>query len=271
MSNHEQKTIDALIAAPQDALIAIDFDGTLAPIVSDPARAFADRVAVEALARIGGHVGHVAIVTGRPVATVLELGDFVGRRGLERLTIFGQYGAERWDSATGIIEGAPTPGGMPVIESALPAALALAGVDGAFIEHKGRALVVHTRTLDDPQRAFDAAAGPVRRLAEENGMVAEPGRFVWEIRDGVTDKGTVLRAFITEIGARTVVFAGDDLGDLPAFDAVDEHREHGGVGMLVCSASHEQDALAGRADLVVDGPVGIATWLTELAEDIGSP
>ncbi len=67
-----------------------------------------------------------------------------------------------------------------------------------------------------------------------------------------------------------MVFGGDDLGDLPAFDAVDALRQEGLGGLLLCSASAEQDALVARADVVLDGPDAVAEWLTALADDLGA-
>jgi trehalose 6-phosphate phosphatase len=94
----------------------------------------------------------------------------------------------------------------------------------------------------------------------------EPGKNVWEIRALGVDKGATLRAVVAETGARQVVFAGDDLGDLPAFQAVRDLATAGVVGLLVCSASAEEDALAELSDVIVDGPRGLAAWLNELAE-----
>jgi trehalose 6-phosphate phosphatase len=85
------------------------------------------------------------------------------------------------------------------------------------------------------------------------------------VRRGWT-RGATLRAVVAETGARQVIFAGDDLGDLPAFRAVRELAATGVVGLLVCSASTEEDALAELSDVIVDGPNGLAAWLTELAE-----
>jgi trehalose 6-phosphate phosphatase len=62
-----------------------------------------------------------------------------------------------------------------------------------------------------------------------------------------------------------VLFAGDDLGDLPAYDAVDELRAQGVHGVLVCSGSEEgPEELRSRADVVVDGPAGVVELLRSL-------
>jgi trehalose 6-phosphate phosphatase len=94
----------------------------------------------------------------------------------------------------------------------------------------------------------------------------EPGRQVVELRAHQSDKGEVLERLVEEVAARHVVFAGDDLGDLPAFDAVDRLRAGGLTGLLICSASDEQDVLVARSDLVLDGPDAVAVWLGGLAD-----
>ena len=45
-------------------------------------------------------------------------------------------------------------------------------------------------------------------------------------------------------------------------------RSEGVGGLLICSASTEQDALVARADTVLDGPDAVALWLTELADEL---
>ena len=67
------------------------------------------------------------------------------------------------------------------------------------------------------------------------------------------------------------MFAGDDVGDLPAFAAVRAMRAAGRYGVTVCSASGEVSALSGEADLVVDGPEGVAALLARLADALPVP
>jgi trehalose 6-phosphate phosphatase len=79
------------------------------------------------------------------------------------------------------------------------------------------------------------------------------------------DKGVALMEYVREVGAEAVLYAGDDLGDLPAFAAVEKLRSDGVPGLLVCSGSSEVAELADRADLVVDGPAGVVRLLAALA------
>lgn len=270
VADHLSAAVEALAGDLTGALIAVDFDGTLAPIVDDPTRAFAEPAAIDALARLGGRGAQIAIITGRPVEMVARLADIEGRRGFEQLVVCGQYGVERWDVAADRVSAPPPPQGLAALVDELPEVLAAADAGAARIEHKGHAVVVHTRELAEGAAVFDRLATPLARLAERHGLVAEPGRSVWEIRDASIDKGSAIRALLSEMSPAVVVYAGDDLGDVPAFAALETFRAEGGQAVLVCSASAEQDALVARSDAVVDGPLGVAIWLTEFAEDVGA-
>ncbi|MGB6578883.1 MAG: trehalose-phosphatase, partial [Streptosporangiaceae bacterium] len=97
----------------------------------------------------------------------------------------------------------------------------------------------------------------------------EPGRFVIELRPPGVDKGTALTGLADERAARSVLFSGDDLGDLPAFAAVRSLRAGGIPGCAVASASAESPQVAAEADLVVAGPGGIVALLAAIAGQLG--
>jgi trehalose 6-phosphate phosphatase len=252
----------ALLASPGTALLGLDFDGTLAPIVPDPDAARGHPGVPDVLARLAGHGVRVAIVTGRPAATAV---DYAGVADVPGLVVLGHYGLERWEA--GVVT---APGDLSAVDEVrrrLPAALAEAGApDGTYVEDKGAAVAVHTRRTADPAAALAGLRAPLTALAEDVGLVVEPGRFVLELRPAGGDKGDALRGLVEETGAETVGFVGDDLGDLAAFDAVDELRGDGHRGLLVCSGSTEVTALAERADLVVDGPDGVVALLSAIAD-----
>ncbi|MDQ6650409.1 MAG: trehalose-phosphatase [Actinomycetota bacterium] len=261
--------LTALLATPAGALVALDYDGTLAPIVERPSDATPAPGAVVALGRLAGLVGSVVILTGRPVREVLRLTQVSGASGLDSLVVLGHYGLERWDAATGETT-APAPD--PGVEEArrrLPGLLAeLDRPDGTDIEDKEHSLVVHTRRTSDPAGTLDALLPALRRLAGETGLELVPGRYVAEIRPTGMDKGAALRAFAQECAATAVLYAGDDLGDLPAYDAVEALRAAGTPGLTVCSDSAEVAELRARADLVLDGPPAVVDLLRALAAAI---
>lgn len=258
--------LEAIIARPTTALLAFDFDGTLAPIVPDPEQARAHPDAVPALAAIAPKVASVAVVTGRPAGVAVRHGGFAGVPGLEHLVVLGHYGAERWDAVTGTVQApAPHPG-VAEARAELPGFLDSIGAwQGTWIEEKGRAVAVHTRRAQDPQAAFEALREPLAELATRHGLIVEPGRMVLELRPPGMDKGVALGEYVRDIGAESVMYCGDDLGDLPAFAAVEKLRSDGTPGLLVCSGSNEVTELSDRADLVVDGPEGVVRLLAALA------
>jgi trehalose 6-phosphate phosphatase len=254
----------ALLRDPGRALIALDYDGTLSPIVADPAAAVAHPDAPPVLGRLAGLVGTLAVITGRPAARAVELG---GLSGVPGLIVLGHYGWERWQD--GALTSPPAPPGVAAARARLPGILASAGApEGVWTEDKGHALAVHTRRAADPQRAIALLRDPLAALAHDTGLAVEPGRLVIELRPPGTDKGGALAALATERAARAVLFAGDDLGDLAAFRAVRALREAGTPGLTVCSGSAEVPALARAADLLVDGPGGIMSLLGALASAI---
>lgn len=253
--------LDAIAADPGHALIASDFDGTLAAIVPEPADARAYPGAAAALAGLAKTVGTVAIITGRPAADAVALGGF-GH--VDGLVVLGHYGAERWQD--GQVTAAPAPEGIAAVRAALPGLLAAAGApEGTRVEDKGTALAVHTRQAADPQGTLEKLREPVSRLAAESGLAVEPGRFVLEIRPAGTDKGGALTQLARERGARSVLFCGDDLGDLAAFAAIRALRAEGVPGCAVASRSPESPQVAAAADLVVEGPAGVVHLLSGLA------
>ncbi|HET9421556.1 MAG TPA: trehalose-phosphatase [Nocardioides sp.] len=98
-------------------------------------------------------------------------------------------------------------------------------------------------------------------------MVVEPGRSVIEVRSPGTDKGMVVERLAEELEIGGFLFAGDDLGDLEAFEAVASLSERGLPTLLVCSASAEESALLDRSDVVVRGPEGVLDLLRRFTAD----
>lgn len=250
------------------ALIAMDFDGTLAPIVADPQDARVHPRTADVLRRLTPHVGRLAIITGRPANVAVDYGDLAH---VPRLVVLGHYGLERWENGS-VSEPDPAPG-IEIARRRLPALLEeLRAPEGTVVEDKGHAIAVHVRRTRNPQDALELVARPVSALAREAGLTVEPGRMVLELRPPGADKGRALGRLAEpmrrddELSA--VVFIGDDLADLAAFDEIERLRAAGVPGLAVCSASAEVPALADRADLVVDGPDGVLRWLDALADHV---
>jgi trehalose 6-phosphate phosphatase len=258
--------LTALVQDPSGAVIGLDFDGTLAPIVPRPEDARPAPGAIDALVRLAGLVAGVVVLTGRPAETAVALSGLDLVPGLQRVTVLGQYGAERWDAATGAFTPATVPPGIERARRELSGLITDKRIPkGVEVEDKGVSLAVHLRRTNDDVATTRALRPLLEQLAARTGLVIEPGRKVLELRAPGVDKGSALRGFVAEVAARAVMFAGDDLGDLAAFAAVRELRGQGVPGLTVCAVSDEVEALRDEADMLVDGATGTVELLQTLA------
>ncbi len=261
---------EAIVADPATAVISSDFDGVLSPLVEDPARARPVEGALDALARLARSVKQVAIVTGRPALVATELTGVTGHAGLGSLVVLGHYGLERWEASTGKVTSDPVPAGVAAARERLPGLLQELGLPDAFVEDKESSLAVHTRRMPDPVGALGRLHTPLTELAESTELRLEPGNLVLELRPPGIDKGVALRRLIESTGARSILYAGDDLGDLAAFRAVEEHRKAGLRAVLLATRSSGATELIEAADIVVDDPTGVVTVLTALSDAIAA-
>ena len=100
------------------------------------------------------------------------------------------------------------------------------------------------------------------------GLRVYPGRMSLELRPPIdVDKGTVVRSLVE--GMRAVAVFGDDLGDLPAFEAVAALAAGGVAVARVAVVDAESDErVAAGSDLVVEGPAGALALLEQLADGV---
>ena len=269
-----RRRYDAVVGVARETVVGLDFDGTLAPIVPDPARAVIHPDGPAVLVELATQVRAVALITGRPARQVVELGrlDEVADAlppGAQ-LLVRGQYGHELWDSTSREFSSPAVPAGLAALAEELPDLLEAEDAGDAFVEDKGLALAVHTRRLDEPGEAFARLEPRLADAAERHGLGLEPGKFVLEVRAPGMHKGRALREVVAATDAGGVIFAGDDLGDLEAFEAARALRWQGLPTLLVCSGSVEEQALAEVADVVVPGPEGVLALLREFAQDAGA-
>jgi trehalose 6-phosphate phosphatase len=251
--------IAALLADPARGLITLDYDGTLAPIVDRPEDALPAPGALAALAACARAFGTVAIVTGRPAAVVVSL---VGAADVDRLVVLGHYGEERWTRATGLAA-PPVHPGLDTARRLLAGRLP----DGARLEEKGLSVAVHTRSAPDPDAALAAATTLAGEVAAATGLAVNHGRYVVELRaPGARDKGDAIRSLVAERAPGAVLFAGDDLVDLPAYQAVVAFRDGGGNGVGVFVDNPEADGVRALADVVLPDTAACVAFLRDLAE-----
>lgn len=262
----------AIVADPGGALLVFDFDGTLSEIELYPENSTLNQQAADALAVIGPLVGRVAFITGRAAATMVQLSRLDERPGLEHAVVFGQYGVERWELATGLQTPAP-PHGIAVALAELQVMIDEAAkngrnTQGLWLEDKELGIGVHYRRSPVPQEVEAWLPEQVVAIGRRNELVVEPGREVVELRAFEVTKGDALGRLIDELHPRIVVVAGDDLGDVPALQAAWEARNRGMTTANVIADCAEVSELQALADIVCLGPQGVAAWLQELAAQL---
>ena len=253
--------LQALAADPAHGALFLDFDGTLSAIVDDPVGARPLPGVPALLADLATRFDLVAVISGRPTAFLRQaLGtppgvELVGLYGLERaLAVSPGGGAQQWSA---------------VVDEVVAEALA-AAPHGVYVEPKGLTVTLHWRHVPDERPWVTQFA---ERQHDRHGLDVHGGRMELELRPPLqVDKGTVIRGLAAERPPgrlRQVAAFGDDLGDLPAFEAVTTLGRPGHpVGAVrVAAVDHESPAeVAARADLTVDGAAGAVELLRRLAE-----
>lgn len=253
--SHErlEAVLAPLLDDPGTAAVLCDFDGTLSPIVEDPASARPADGTAEALAALAGRFAVVAVISGRPVsflrAHLPGAVELVGLYGLEWLR-----DGEPVDHPDAVVW-------RPVVERATAAALDELPPD-VLVEPKGLSLTLHYRTA--PDRADEIERWAAARAAVD-GLAVHGAKMSVELHPPLAvDKGTTVRALAA--GLRAVAFIGDDVGDLPAFAVLEDLRAAGvaTASIAVRSADAPREVLD-RADVVVEGPAGALDVLRRLA------
>jgi trehalose 6-phosphate phosphatase len=242
--------LDDVRARPERAAILTDFDGTLSPIVEDWTAAMPlpdTRAVLDALADRYAVVG---VISGRPV-------EFLAAQLGTRLRLAGLYGLESMiDGRHFAADGAEAWRGH--VDRAVEDATKRFG---SLVEDKGLSMTVHFRTK--PELEAEIRAWAAKEQARTK-LELRSAKASIELHPPVAfDKGTVVEATVD--GLEHVVFLGDDVGDLPAFDALDRLRARGVHTVKVAVRTVEApNALVDAADLVVDGPPGALAVLKSL-------
>ncbi len=246
---------DPLRAALSSALVALDFDGTLALISPHPDDARPLAGAQQILRDVRATGATLAVVTGRTVASLLHVSGFGAVPGI---VIYGTHGAERWQA--GELRTPPIPPGLDELRRTLPGLLASAGPD-LWLEDKTLSLVIHARLTADPERVLDVLRPPVEEAAAAAGLGVRPGKEVLEICIPGIDKGTAIRELVSDDPA-AAFYAGDDLGDLPAIREVNAWAERSGRPALTVGVG--RGPVAGQADVTVADPQGLLSLLRQI-------
>ncbi|MCR4264669.1 trehalose-phosphatase [Nitratireductor sp. ZSWI3] len=194
-----------------------DFDGTLAEIVEDPAKACITRdvlADLEALLALSG--GALAIVSGR------EVSDLDRRLAPLRPALAGVHGLE-WRRPDGTTQRVRIAGKS--LEAARDIVMAFAARhDGLLVETKWASLSLHYRQRPDLAAECEAMAGEIARRCKDISIVH--GKMVIEFKAASRTKGDALAAFmaVEPFAGRRPLFAGDDATDEDGFASLDHQN-----------------------------------------------
>ncbi len=191
-------------------LVAVDFDGTLAPFADEPmdaAPVTGAMPALHALAQLDSVT--VALVSGRALSDLHMLTEAD-----PSIVLIGSHGAESSQGSDRDLN-AREQASLAQLDESLSALLT--DHSSARIEHKPMARVLHTRGLA-ADLAHAATAAAVHAAESLDGVTIKHGKDVVELAVTDADKGTALRALAASVGADVIVYAGDDVTDEHAFE-----------------------------------------------------
>lgn len=187
-------------------LLAFDFDGTLAPIVSDPSAAALADTTRSLLAQLA-QVRCCIVVSGRSREDAKRrLG------GIPLAEVIGNHGSEPWLSSDVLV--------TEVAARREPLRAMLAKFSGVVIEDKGMSITIHYRHATDRRRVIHATYAAAQAL--EFGHVIAGKYVINLIPKGGMTKGTGLMRAMRELHRSSVIYVGDDVTDESVFKLSDE-------------------------------------------------
>lgn len=229
-------------------LVGSDFDGTLAPIVTNAWEAAAPPEALHALAALGELPRtHTAVVTGRSLAQLAGLGPLP-----PSVVRIGSHGAEWGDRLLTPLTAAQA----DVLAEARRRAVDLVhGAHGATLEDKPAGFAVHVRSMPDRAHAEVLPVELTEQLADLPGLTLMHGKQVIEATVVHSSKGVALSMLRESLGATAVFFAGDDVTDETVFETLGPKDVGVKVGQGATAAGYR-----------VPGPPAVAALLALIAE-----
>jgi trehalose 6-phosphate phosphatase len=259
-----QRLIAPLRDAPDRAAVLTDVDGTIAPIVEDPADARVPAATRELLGKLAARYALVGCLSGR---RALDARRIVG---MEELAYSGNHGFELLLPGEAEVLPDPSLDGHEADAPRFVEALDRRELEGAGIriEDKGAIVALHWRGAPN-EGAAESLAHEIASEAEWQGLIPHQGRKVLEIRPNVAvNKGIAVAALLPARPVDAALYGGDDRTDVDAFDALRTLQEDGRLQATACIAVSSDESppdVAAAADLTVPGPKGFAEVLQALA------
>ena len=240
----------------QNAVLCLDYDGTLSPIVPNPKDAVLSGAMRQQLQAVAQRIP-VVIVSGRGLPFIRQqvaLDDvyYAGSHGFEIVGPGGfQHELQKAQEA------------LPLLDRTEQALVQkLSKVEGAEVERKKYGIAIHYRRVAEAEHATVKQA--VKALdQQESALKLGKGKMVLELKPNIDwHKGKAIHFIADHIiksgEAPFLVYIGDDLTDEDAFQSI----QHG-AGILV--GSHSEDS---AADYHLDKVEDVQRFLKSLTEKL---
>lgn len=203
------------LARSRRLLVALDFDGTLAPEVDDPEKARALPEAHDAVLRLLAMPNtRVALVSGRALKSLEQVTDLP-----DNTILVGSHGIEiRLDAPGKLTLDTAELRQVDVLNVVL--AEVADAVDQVWLEPKPAGFALHTRLATDHNSRVAHLVARSEATAEIPELTIREGKNVLEFSVRSTTKGEALEHLRRYTQADAVFFAGDDVTDEDAFAAL---------------------------------------------------
>jgi trehalose 6-phosphate phosphatase len=242
-----------LLKAPAAALIT-DIDGTISRIAPTPEEAFVGEPARSALRNILPHLALTAIVTGRESAVAQSM------VGVEGLTYVGSYALE--GAAAAIIDP------EKLLDARNEVTARLGALPCVRVEDKDISFALHYRDCEDRSEARLSLLDITSPIAASCGAKIIEGKQVIElVPASLPGKDTAVKHLVDKHDIQSLVFFGDDLGDVAVFRELALMRDAEGMQTLAVGViDAETDPLVfENADLTVNGVDEVEDVLAAIA------
>lgn len=215
--------------------VITDIDGTISKIVLDPYDASISQIMKTTLEKLVNKFQIVGVITGRNVRNAKEMLE------VEGLLYIGSHGLEYLKDDEIYIE--------PEVEEYLPLIKKVAqniqteeelcNIKNILFQEKGLCFTVHYRKCEDQEGTRRKILDAINELEGLENFKITEGRKVVEIRPKIGhDKGTILEKLINENKLEKVIYLGDDVTDVDAFNKLKELNGKDkvtGAGIVVVS------------------------------------
>jgi trehalose 6-phosphate phosphatase len=241
-----------------------DADGTISPLAATPQDA---KLSLRARSLLGAlsRRCHVVVISGRTLVDVRRL------VGLRNVTYVGSHGLATYIDGRDELDPAVRPY-VRYAQQAMAELAPLRRVDGILFEEKLTGVAIHYRLT----RNAEQARADIMRAIAAAGSAAHfdliEGVKVVELRPRLgINKGTSVRALVNRLRLEGLLYVGDDLTDVEAFEAIRDLRRGPNVDGVAVAVHHQEASplVEAAADYVVDGIPGVELLLDHVLRALG--